>query len=145
MKKVKSLAELKRMALAKGAALEVDGDRFNTTEERVHAKQPEPPKVELPPEPPPAEPVPVFTPYAGVTPQVVFDRQPVTEQITVHLDMGPVAQAIEGNNERLVEVLAEGIRQLPVAPQQAKPHSWVFKIKRDTRGFIESVEANPKS
>lgn len=145
MKKVKSLADLKRMALAKGASLEVGNDHFNTTQERVHARM-QPVEPEPKPEPPPKpEPAPIqVEPYAGVAPQVVFDRQPVTEQITVHLDMGPVAQAIEGNNERLVEVLAEGIRQLPVAPQQTKPHSWVFKIKRDTRGFIESVEANVK-
>lgn len=142
MKKVKSLAELKRMALAKGAALEVDGDRYNTTQERVHARQAAPEEtaqVETPP-PPPA---PVRIPYEGVTPQVVFDRQPVTEQINVHLDMGPLAQAIGANHERLGEVLAESIRQLPVSPQQTQPHSWVFKIRRDTRGFIESVEANP--
>ena len=141
MKKVKSLAELKRMALARGAALEVDGDHFNTTQDRMHARAAEPD----PSDSPQAEPAPleVAPAYAGAAPQVVFDRQPVTEQINIHLDMGPLAHAMDANHERLGEVLAESIRQLPVSPQQAKPHSWVFKIKRDTRGFIESVEANP--
>ena len=152
MKKVKSLADLKRMALAKGAALEVAGDRFNTTQERLHARKEEPPapepeEVKEEPAPQPAaQPVaqPAPAPYTGPMPEVVFDRQPVTEQINVHLDMEPLAKAIDSNNERLGELLAESIRQLPVAPQQTKPHSWVFTVKRNVRGFIDSVEATPK-
>lgn len=148
MKRVKSLDDLKRVALSRGAVLELDGQRFNTTGDRSYAKR----KVEKEPEPEQKKPEPepqrtVAEPqaYSGVVPDVVFDRQPVTEQIAVHLDMAPVAKAIEGNNERLIEVLAEGMRQLPVQPTQEKPHSWVFKIKRDTRGFIESVQADPVS
>lgn len=146
MKRVKSLDDLKRVALSRGAVLELDGQRFNTTGDRAYAKR----QVEPPPEPEPKPPEPepqrtVAEPqaYSGVVPDVVFDRQPVTEQIAVHLDMAPVAKAIEGNNERPIEVLAEGMRQLPVQPTQERPHSWVFKIKRDTRGFIESVQAEP--
>lgn len=146
MKRVKSLDELKRVALSRGAVLELDGQRFNTTGDRSYAKR----QAEKEPEPEPKTPEPepqrtVAEPqhYSGVVPDVVFDRQPVTEEIAIHLDMAPVAKAIEGNNERLIEVLAEGMRQLPVQPSQEKPHSWVFKIKRDTRGFIESVQADP--
>lgn len=126
-KQVKSLADLKRTALARGATVDLNGGRFNTTEEKLQpARAPT-----TPPAPPPAPPLPTAP-----------SAEP-RDAIAIHLDMEPVAKAMEGNNERLVEVLAESIRQLPVSPQQTQPHSWVFKIRRDTRGFIESVEANP--
>lgn len=147
MKRVKSIDDLKRVALSRGAVLELEGERFNTTGDRVNFRKPAEPEPQPEPTPPvsiePERTTPEPQPYTGVVPEVVLDRQPVTEQIAIHLDMAPVAQAIEVNSERLADVLAEGMRQLPVSPSQEKPHSWVFKIKRDTRGFIESVQADP--
>lgn len=146
MKRVKSIEDLQRVALSRGATVELDGQRFNTTEDRVslrRAPDADPIADPVAPAPEPAHTAPEPKQHIGVVPDVVLDRQPVTEQIAIHLDMAPVAKAIESNNDRLVEVLAEGMRQLPVVPTQENPHSWVFTVKRDTRGFIESVQADP--
>ncbi len=132
-RKVKSAADLKRLALQTGAAVEMGSARFNTSMERARPEPTTPPTppvvVVAPVESPPPAPAPV--------PQV-------TEQIQVNLDMAPVADAVNKGNERITEVITESLKQLHVPASGQKPCSWIFTIKRDTRGFIESVEANPK-
>jgi hypothetical protein len=139
--KVKSQADLKRRALAQGALAEFSGGKFNTGMERMQMERFEPP----PPPPPPAPPPPAPEP---APPPVVLAIEPepspaVTEQITVTLDMAPVAEAVNRGNERLTEVITESLKQLVVPTNTSQPNKWVFIIKRDTRGFIESVEASP--
>lgn len=129
--KVKSQADLKRVALASGAELEYRGSKFNTVHERVQVAAPAAPEPEAQTA---AEPVAA----APVAPSV-------TEQISVNLDMAPVAEAVAKSNERLTEVISESLRQLSVPTVSSQPNKWVFIIKRDSRGFIESVEASPKS
>ncbi len=140
MKKVKSLAELKRMALAKGATLEVGGDRFNTTMERVHNK-PAPEKA--------AEPEAKVEP-ATAPPVEAKVIQPVSvqESFAINLDMAPVADAIDAGNQRICESIAKALKEIPVPAQAIEAPgqhacSWVFTVNRDTRGFIQSVEAKP--
>jgi len=128
MKKVKSLSALKGSALSRGASLEIGNTRFNTTFDKVKPvakKPPEPPQA--PPEPPPPPPSPAPTPQANVI-----------------LDVEPIAKAIETGNEKLATAIASALKRDPVetvAP--TKPTSWTFKINRDLRGYIESVEATP--
>ena len=147
MKKIKSQADLKRFALASGAQVEINGGKFNTTMERVAKREPkvEEPKepeaplvVEPPPPPPPA-------------PPVVLNEQPapaactqVEEVVHIHLDMDPVAQAIEAGNEKVVHAIVGQLRELQVPASPATPKSWTFVVKRDVRGFIESVDATPR-
>lgn len=142
MRKVKSQADLKRLALASGASVEVDGSKFNTTMDRVMKRdQPEPePAVE---EPKPAEVTPAPEP---VSEPVQAQESLVEEVVHIHLDMDPVAKAIESSNEKVVQAVAERLRelQLQVPPSPQTPNSWTFKIKRDVRGFIESVDATPR-
>lgn len=145
MKKVKSIADLKRMALAKGASLEVGTDRFNTTMERVQKSAPEP-EVEPTPAPIEAPPAP-----APVSEQRVIQPINVQESFSINLDMEPVANAIDAGNERICESITKALKEIQVpvqvveqpgkAPQQC---SWLFTVNRDTRGFIQSVEAKPK-
>lgn len=127
--KVKSQADLKRVALASGAEVDYHGAKFNTTREKVPTAKPEPATVEV----------------AAVAPTPAPAPAPaaVTEQINVNLDMAPVAAAVTKGNERLTEVITESLKQLSVPTNSAQPNKWVFIIKRDTRGFIESVEATP--
>lgn len=143
MKKVKSLSDLKRMALAKGATLEVGGDRFNTTMERVSARQAEPEKVIE--ASPPAEVVPA--PTKAVEPHVI---QPVSvqESFAISLDMVPVADAIDAGNQRICESITKALKEIQVPAQAVDatgqhPCSWVFTVNRDTRGFIQSIDAKP--
>lgn len=131
---VKSASDLKRLALQQGAAVEIGDRRFNSDMERVAATKPLPP-------PPPA-PKPEIKPEPKPEPRL--DPIVHTEQVQVNMDMLPVAQAVERGNERVAEVIKESLRQASVQTNSSQPTSWLFTIKRDTRGFIESVEANPQ-
>lgn len=138
MKKVQSLAELKRLALSRGAQVELGGSKFNTTMEVVRQAS-----AEIPPSPPPPPPPPLPPPEPELTPEPA--PPPVAEEtIHIHLDMDPVAQAIESGNERVVQAIADRMRELQVPASGTTPKSWTFKIKRDVRGFIESVDATPR-
>lgn len=130
---VKSQAELKRLALAQGAVAEFSGGKFNTTMERVQAKMPPPPP------PPKAEPAP-----APVEPKKEEAAVGVQESFSINLDMEPVANAIDSGNEKVCKAIVDAVKEIHVPAAQTQPCSWIFKIKRDTRGFIESVEATPK-
>lgn len=132
--KVKSQADLKRVALASGAELDYRGSKFNTTHERAQVAAPAAPEPKAEAAAPAAKPTATESSAAAVT-----------EQIHVNLDMAPVAEAVAKSNERLTEVITESLRQLSVPTSSSQPNKWVFIIKRDTRGFIESVEASPST
>lgn len=143
MKRVKSQADLKRLALASGALVEVNGGKFNTTMDRVNKREfPEPePKPEV------KEPgVAKVEPQAAPEPQQAPQESSVEEIVHIHLDMDPVARAIESSNEKVVQAVADRLRdlQVQVPPSPSAPKSWTFSIKRDVRGFIESVDATPR-
>jgi hypothetical protein len=136
MRRVKSQADLKRLALAAGAQVELGASKFNTTMDKVSRREPEPA-----PEPAPEQPTPQAAEPAPADPSPVVATQ---ETIQIHLDMDPVAQAIESGNEKVVQAIAERLRELRVSAPAASPKSWTFTIKRDVRGFIESVDAAPR-
>ena len=137
MRRVKSQADLKRLALTAGAQVELGGSKFNTTMDKVARREPEP----EPAPPPPPEPV---------VPPVVLNEpappiaSPTQETIQIHLDMEPVASAIETGNERVVQAITDRLRELQVPASAASPKLWTFTIRRDVRGFIESVDATPQ-
>lgn len=139
MRRVKSQADLKRLALAAGAQVELGATKFNTTMDKVTRVEPEPapPPPELPPPAPASLPVVLNEPEPPIA-------SPVQETIQIHLDMEPVACAIESGNEKVVQAIADQLRELRVPASAAAPTSWTFTIKRDVRGFIESVDATPR-
>ena len=139
MRRVKSQADLKRLALAAGAQVELGRTKFNTTMDKVTRVEPEP--APPPPELPPPAPAPL--------PVVLNEPEPpiassVQETIQIHLDMEPVACAIETGNEKVVQAITDRLRELQVPASATVPKSWTFTIKRDVRGFIESVDATPR-
>jgi hypothetical protein len=139
MRRVKSQADLKRLALAAGAQVELGASKFNTTMDKVSRREPEP--APAPAEPAPEQPTPQAAEPAPADPPPVVATQ---ETIQIHLDMDPVAQAIESGNEKVVQAIAERLRELRISAPAASPKSWTFTIKRDVRGFIESVDAAPR-
>lgn len=132
---VKSASDLRRLALQQGAEVTVAGGRFNSSMERAPVERQMPP-----PPPPPVAPEPALAP--ATPPATVLQQH--TEQVQVNLDMQPVADAVDRGNERVAAVIEERLRSLSVPTKSSSPTSWFFKINRDTRGFIESVEATPK-
>lgn len=134
-RKVKSASDLKRLALQTGASVEHAGGKFNTSMERAQVTRPAPPPapVVAAPQPPAPEPNPAPLPAPASH----------TEHVAVNLDMQPVADAMARSNERVADVIKESLKQLSVPTKTSPPTSWLFTIKRDTRGFIESVKADP--
>lgn len=132
-RKFKSAAELNRVALQTGAAVELGGRRFNTGMERA---QPEPTT-------PPPPPVSVAAPV-DVAPPAPAPEQRIDEQVHLNIDMSPVATAISDGNRQVMDQIQKSLKTIEVKAPEGKPCSWIFSIKRDTRGFIESVEAQPK-
>lgn len=116
MKSVKSIADLKQLALAKGATVEVGSTRYNTTNERVRAF---PKKAEAEPAPVEVKPEPVAAPE-------------------VRLDLAPMAAM----QERVGEMLASAIAAMP---RSAPPvREWLFTVERDESGLLTAIKATAK-
>lgn len=119
MKTVKSVADLKQLALSRGASVELGANRYNTQGEKIDRRErkpapvtPEPPK----PEPRLAAPAPV-----------------------VNVDTAPMAAA----QERVAQMLSQALASLP--QPTAPVREWVFTIERDSNGLMTSIRATAQS
>lgn len=112
MKTVKSIADLKQLALAKGATVEVGSTRYNTTNERVRAF---PKKAEPEPAPAPVE--------------------PALQAHEVRVDLAPMADA----QMKIGEMLARALASQPAPP--APVREWLFTVERDGDGLLTSIRA----
>ena len=121
MKTVKSVAELKQLALARGAKVELGNTRYNTTGERVTAF----PKREMPAAAEPA-PMPEAPPPAMPAPEM-------------RVDMAPVAEA----QMKMGEMLARALASQPTP--QAPVREWLFTVERDSDGLLTSIRATAQS
>ena len=118
-KTVKSLSELKRIALSSGASIDVGGSKFNTSRSKgayAKAEKPEPIQEQV------QEPAP----------------EVANESVTVQVDMAPVAQAMSENADRLSVMFAQAIQKIPNAPAQLKVAR--LKVVRDVRGYLDYVD-----
>lgn len=119
MKTVKSVADLKQLALARGAKVELGNTRYNTTGERVTSfpkPTPAPAPVEAKVEPAPA---PVPAPE-------------------VRVDMAPVAAM----QERVGQMLADAISSMPKSAPPVR--EWLFTVERDDSGLLTAIKATAK-
>jgi hypothetical protein len=114
MKTVKSMAELKQMALARGASVSVGTSRYNTDGEKVE-KQPAVTKKE-------PEPQPMAAPAPAPAP-------------TVNVDMAPVA----ASQERVAQMLSQALASIP--QPSAPVREWLFTVERDENGLLTSIRA----
>lgn len=121
MKTVKSIADLKQLALARGAKVELGATRFNTTGERVKAF----------PKPSPA-PAPVEAP----TPAPMPAPMPAQE---VRVDTAPIADA----QLKMGEMLARALASQPTP--QAPVREWLFTVERDGNGLLTSIRATAQT
>lgn len=124
MKSVKSVSDLKAMALARGAAVEMGASRFNTSRDKIARLERQTPSAPTP-EPRP-EPAPAPSPAA---------------QVDVKVDMEPVAEAMQRMQQLqagLVQSLSQQIAQLaPGQPVQ----EWEFTVNRNPDGTLASIRA----
>ena len=122
MKTVKSVADLKQLALARGARVELGNTRFNTTNERVKAfPKPTPAPAPMEAKPEPREPA---------------APPPAPE---VRVDMAAVADAQLKMGEMLSRALAS--QSTPQAPVR----EWLFTVERDGSGLLTSIRATAQT
>lgn len=120
MKTVKSVADLKQLALARGARVELGNTRFNTTNERVKAfpkPTPAPAPMEAKVDTPPPAPMP--------PPEIKVDMSEVAAM-----------QAKVG------EMLAAAITSMPKSAPPVR--EWLFTVERDQSGLLTAIKATAK-
>ena len=120
MRSVKSVTELKQLALQTGATVELGGKRFNTTGDRVK------PETRPAPKPTPA-PAPVQPAPAPVV-------QVAAPEVTV--DLQPVADAQRSIGTMLAQALVAARAEQPLVVRE-----WLFTVERDQNGLLTSIRA----
>jgi hypothetical protein len=116
-------ADLVRVALAKGASVEVDGKTINASGERVSMPAVRPIRpVEQPAAPAPA-PVPATVDTSGL------ER---------------AATATQHSVEQLVQIVAMLVQQMRAGQQGAAPRTgFNFEVQRDSAGRLTNIKARP--
>lgn len=122
MKTVKSVSDLKQMALRSGASVSMGTARFNSTNDKVTTLPRAAPK-EVVPEPK-REPAPV-----------------AAAPTKVEVDMAPVASAI-AQLQQIQSTLVQSIAQQMAEMKPGKPVlEWDFSIVRNPDGTLASIRA----
>jgi hypothetical protein len=122
MKTVKSVSDLKQMALRSGASVSMGTARFNSTNDKVTTLPRAAPK-EVVPEPK-REPVPV-----------------AAAPTKVEVDMAPVASAI-AQLQQIQSTLVQSIAQQMSEMKPGQPVlEWDFSIVRNPDGTLASIRA----
>ena len=120
MKTVKSIADLKQMALARGASVQVGATRYNAGGEKIARLERQPAPAAAPAPAPVPVPAPAPAPAAA----------PV-----VNVDMAPIASA----QDRMAQMLGQALAAMP---QPAAPvREWLFTVERDSNGLLTSIRA----
>jgi hypothetical protein len=121
MKTVKSVADLKRLALETGASVAVGGSKFNAEGEKI-TPSPKQPKT---PEAPAPKPEPKVEPPAPA----------------MQVDLTPVASAIERSQALVAQVMQSVGQALSELKSDAAPEEWEFSINRNSDGTLASIRA----
>lgn len=119
MKKVKSIAELKQLALKQGGSVAVGNSRFNMTGEKITLLE-RPAEREQPAAPAPSPP--------KQEPPPKIDMQPVADAI----ERGQVMQA------QLMQSMAVAITQMKADRPVTE---WEFTVNRNPDGTVASIRA----
>jgi hypothetical protein len=129
MKKVASLGELQRRALATGATLEVGGEVFNAAGLKVTPKP-----IAPTPAPPPASVVSVPAPVA--VSQSSMSRDELAE-VLASRDAFWIAEI-----QRMAKMMTEGFL---MAQDKPAPHGWRFEPHYHRGGLLSHIDATPRS
>ena len=131
--KALSQEAVKRLALAHGAKLEIDGSRVNSARLQVVTKG-SPPKPEsksayMPNNPEPA-------------PAQTIEHKPnpeFREAISSIENLAASQFLLNDQNVQTMNAIKEVLNSKPVG--EKRPTSWVFKVKRDAHGLMETITA----
>ena len=121
----------KRLALAHGAKLEIDGKAVNAARLQVVAPGAPRPPVETAYMPEKTAPEPVKT--------IAPEPDPALREAV--LSVQDAVQAVGIQTAQVVQGLRETMQQIAAKEPDKRPAQWVFKVKRDAQGLMETITA----
>lgn len=120
MRTVKTASDLKALALKHGASVNVGGQVFNASAQRLA----------------------VVAAPRQIAPAVApVEQAPAASPTTVTVDMTPIAAAMSVSSEANAQALRQIGQALAREPQAAVPTVWNFKVTYDTAGRITNIKA----
>ena len=126
---------VKRLALAHGGSVQLDGRQVNAARLQVAGRpQPKPEPAYMPPEPKPA------------APQTIENKpDPAIREAVLSIDQYAASQfLLNESNMQLMETVKEMLKQVAAQEPEKRPTQWVFKVKRDAQGLMETITATAK-
>ena len=126
---------LKRLALSSGGKLHLDGRAINSARMQVPVKaQPKPEPAYMPPEPKQA------------APQTIENKpDPALREAVLSIDQYAASQfLLNESNMQLMDTVKEMLKQVAAQAPDKRPTQWVFKVKRDAQGLMDTITATAK-
>jgi hypothetical protein len=130
---------VKRLALSHGAKLEINGSRVNSARLQVVTKatpkQPVPaPAAYMPPEPKEAP-----------TQIIEAKPDPAVREAVLSIDNYAASQfLLNESNVQLMNTVKDLLQKSGAPSSEKRPTQWVFKVKRDAHGLMETITATAK-
>lgn len=126
---------MKRMALAHGGRLEIDGQRVNSARLQVVTAAPKPAPASAPAYMPPE-------PKQEAPRTIEAKPDPAVREALLSIDNYAASQFLM--NEQLVSSVKEAMRLSASQTPETRPTKWVFTVKRDAQGLMETITATAK-
>ncbi len=128
---------VKRLALANGGKVHLDGKAINAARLQVPIKaqpKPEPDLAYMRKETAP-------TPVQTMEPK----PDPALREAVLSIDQFAASQfLLNESNMKLMETVKEMLKQVAAQEPEKRPTQWVFKVKRDAQGLMETITATAK-
>ena len=129
---------VKRLALNHGGKLEIDGSRVNSARLQVVTKAQAPlaksAPVYIPPE---VKPAPVQT--------IEAKPDPAIREAVLSIDNYAASQFLLNEaNAQLMNTVKDMLQKSSAQAPDKRPTQWVFKVKRDAHGLMETITATAK-
>lgn len=134
-----SAEAVKRLALAHGGTAQIDGRQVNAARLQVAAGAIKPQRAE-----PDSAYMRSTTPPAPV--QTIESKpDPAVKEAILSIDQYAASQfLINESNMKLMQTVQETLQKVADRPAEQRPTQWVFKVKRDAQGLMETITATAK-
>lgn len=131
-----SAEAVKRLALVNGGTLSLDGRTVNAARLQVAAVAParKPEPAYMPPEPAPS-----------ALQTIESKPDPALREAVLSIDQYAASQfLLNESNVALMNSVRDMLQREAAKAPEARPTQWVFKVKRDAQGLLETITATAK-
>lgn len=126
---------VKRLALSHGARLEIDGGKVNSARLQVVTKH-------TPAQTPAYMPV---EPKTAPVQTIEAKPDPAVREAVLSIDNYAASQFLLNEaNAQLMNTVKEMLQKSSAQAPEKRPTQWVFKVKRDAQGLMETITATAK-